>query len=46
MEKEITFIQNLNGERNEINTKLEWRKKIKLIQNLNGERKEINTKLE
>ena len=27
MEKEMKLIQNLNGERNEINTKLEWRKK-------------------
>jgi hypothetical protein len=53
----MKLIQNLNGERKEINTKLEWRKKWnkcktwmekerKLIQNLNGERNEINTKLE
>jgi hypothetical protein len=27
MEKERKLIQNLNGERNEINAKLEWRKK-------------------
>jgi hypothetical protein len=30
MEKEMKLIQNLNGERNEINTKLEWRKKLHL----------------
>ena len=28
MEKEMKLTQNLNGERNEINTKLEWRKKL------------------
>jgi hypothetical protein len=28
MEKERKLMQNLNGERKEINTKLEWRKKV------------------